>query len=413
MKSKGIFLTVGIMSFLSFWNLNWSQPQWAGLLNFAYQDGQSASLYEFTNNHGGSGSFRVGQMTMFVDSDITENIYFTGEIQSDLFSPNAEQTGFRIRSAAVTATNIPKWRTNLQFGKFNTIFGSHPDRRLPLDNPLFDAPLAYTYRVNLDPEGGWVTHSARQNTGDLGIRQLSLIDKEMTQTGVKAFGRLGSSKLHYAVSLTNNPPSNPREVNINNANSGAVKLSWIADHSTDFGFSYAQGGYLNSLDAVTNTNNPNFQDMTGGAALPAGLRNPSSYQQYLYGFHWNWKRSRYELNSEFILSSFEVPNNPQSADLSAQSFYVQGKYNFTTNFFGAARYDTLNFDDMTYNDLLIPAISRKWDDNVTRFEVGVGSFLNPSTLAKFTYQNTDSDYQNAAGFTLDSDLVSGSVTVIF
>lgn len=412
MNLKGIFFRVGLLIFISAFKCAWSQPQWAGLLHFSYQDGQAAALQQFTDNHGGSGTFRIGQMTMFVDSDITENIYFTGEIQSDLLSPNPDQNDFRIRSAAVTATNIPKWKTNIQIGRFNTVFGSHPDRRLPLDNYLFDAPLAYTYRVNLDPDGGWVPNTARQNTGDFGVRQLSLIDKDMTQTGIKAFGRLNATKLHYAFSLTNNPPSNPRNVNINNGVSTAMKLNWIADHSTDFGFSYAQGGYLNSLDAVTNVNNDNFNAMTGGNPLALNLRNTSSYQHYLYGFHWNWRRSRYEINSEIIMSSFQVPNNTR--DLDSQALYIQGKYNFTSNFFGAARYDVLDFNNTALVDPANLNIARKWDDNVKRFEVGVGSFLNPSTLAKFTYQNTDSAYRNdAAGLTLDSNLVAGTITVIF
>ena len=410
MNLKGIFNRAGLLGILLPMNIAWSQPQWAGLLHFSYQDGQAAAGHEFTDNHGGPGTFRIGQMTMFIDSDITENIYFTGEIQSDLLNSNPEQSDFRIRSAAVTATNIPKWRTNLQIGRFNTVFGSHPDRRLPLDNYLFDAPLAYTYRVNLDPDGGWVPDSARQNTNDLGVRQLSLIDKDMTQTGIKAFGRLNTTKLHYAFSLTNNPPSNPRNVNLNNGISGAMKLNWIADHSTDFGFSYAQGGYLNSLIAVTDNTDNRFIAMTGGNPLPLNFRNTSSYQHYLYGFHWNWRRSRYEINSEVILSSFEVPNNTR--DLGSQSIYIQGKYNFTTNFFGAARYDVLDFDNQQLVDVVPTGNARKWDDNVKRFEVGVGSFLNPSTLAKITYQNTDSAYQSPQ-FTLDSNLVSGSVTVIF
>ncbi|MBT3786019.1 hypothetical protein HOF92_13675 [bacterium] len=405
MKSKGFSAKAVLVSLILATKMSWSQPQWAGLFHFAYQDGQSASLFDFTNNHGGSGSFRVGQMTLFLDSDITREIYFTGEVQSDLLSSAEEQTNFRIRSAAVTATNIPKWRTNLQFGKFNTIVGSHPDRRLPIDNALFDAPLAYTYRVNLDPDGGWVTPDESFANSD--IRRIGLIGKDMTQTGIKAFGRLGASKLHYALAFTNNPVSNPRTVNVNNGISSALKINWVADHSTDFGFSYSQGGYLDSL-AKLDAANPS-RDLDFGPALTGAALNPSNYQHYLYGFHWNWKRSRYELNSEVLLSSFEVPNNPASKDLSAQAFYVQGKYHFTKNFFGAARFDSLSFDNTTYAPFTA-GVTQKWDDDVIRYEVGVGSFLNPSMLAKFTYQNTDVDLP---GNLLDSDLVAGSVTVIF
>jgi hypothetical protein len=49
---------------------------------------------------------------------------------------------------------------------------------------------------------------------------------------------------------------------------------------------------------------------------------------------------------------------------------------------------------------------------VTRIEAGIGNFINPSTLAKLSYQTTS--YETPTGFVKkDFDLVAGSLSVIF
>ncbi len=404
MNLTGKTLTLLFLGLIASSSRTISQTKIAGLLNFRYSDGQGGATYDTTYNHGGASSFGISQLTLFLDGDITDEMFFTGEIQSDLYNPNAEQTDFQIRTAAVTVTNLRKWRTNLQFGRFNTVFGTFPDRRLPLDNPLFDAPLAYSHRVNLDPNGGWVPPETLGN-----IRNFSIIDKELTQTGIKAFSRLRGSKLEYAFALTNNPVSNPRTVSGNNGLSASMRLHWVADHATSFGVSYSQGGYLNSLSNVDPNNAT--RPLPANTILATNRFNISAYQHRLLGAHWNWERDRYQVYTEFMDSSFDVPNNPQAQSLNSQSFYVESKYHFTKNFFGAFRFDTLSFDSTFYAPLTAGVSTpQKWDNDVNRVEVGMGTFVNDSTLAKVTYQTSDFDLPGNAR---DFNLLAGSVTVVF
>lgn len=376
----------------------------AGLFHFAYQDGQRGSTFANTNNQGGSSTFSVGQLTLFLDADIREDMYFTGEIQSDLFTTTGTQRDFYIRSAAVTVTDLKKWNTNLQFGKFNTVFGSFVDRRLSIDNPLFDAPLAYSQHVNIDPSSGWVSPDALNTRAGVPFRAITLAGRNLSSTGVKLFNRIRGTKLSYAASITNNPASNNKDVNVNNGLTVATKLHWQADHSTGFGMSLSQGGYLDNLNNLV-------VGQTISAAQFARRLDTSNYKQTKLGLHFKWKRSRYQIHSEYISSAFDVPNNPTDQEITANSVYVEGKYDFTKNFFAAGRFDSMNFENNNYAPIFTPGLgAQKWDDDVTRIELGVGNYINESTLAKFTYQTTDYDRQT---FNPDFDLVSGSVTVVF
>lgn len=384
-----------------------AQPRMAGLFDFQVKDGQPGANYESTYNHDDSATFAVGRVTLFLDADINEEMYFTGELQSDLFNTQARNTDFYIRTAAVTVTDVPKWRTNIQFGRFNSIFGTYVNRRLPLDNPLFDAPLAYSHLVNLDLDAGWVTPDFNISTTE-DVRSISLAGKQQIGTGVKFFAPVRGTKLNYALSLTNNPSSNPRQINTNGGLTASMKMHWIADHTTNFGFSFSSGSYLNSLGKL-DPNNASMRDPILGAALTAPQLETSSYLQTKFGFHWNWERERYQVHTEYIASSFDVPNNPSDDTLDSASFYIEGKYNFTKNLFGAARYDMLTFEDNVYAPLNV-GVAQKWDDNVTRIEIGMGNFINESTLAKVTYQTTDYDLPDNQK---DYDLFAGQVSVIF
>lgn len=402
-KTAGLLLASLCMSF----HVLEAQPRMAGLFDFQMKDGQPGANYESTYNHDDSATFAVGRLTLFLDADINKEMYFTGELQSDLFNTQARNTDFYIRTAAVTVTDVPKWRTNIQFGRFNSIFGTYVNRRLPLDNPLFDAPLAYSHLVNLDLDAGWVTPDFNILT-TTDVRAISLAGKQQVGTGIKFFAPVRGTKLNYAFSLTNNPSSNPRQINTNGGLTASMKMHWIADHTTNFGFSFSSGSYLNSLGKL-DPNNALLRNPNLGAPLTASQLEASSYLQTKFGFHWNWERQRYQVHTEYIASSFEVPNNPSDNTLDSASFYIEGKYNFTKNLFGAARYDMLTFENNVYAPLNV-GVAQKWDDNVTRVELGMGNFINESTLAKITYQTTDYDLPDNQK---DFDLIAGQVSVIF
>ncbi|MCO4782792.1 MAG: hypothetical protein KC646_10755 [Candidatus Cloacimonetes bacterium] len=404
-NSKSIVRTAAAFAICLSLNQNtFAEAHISGLFHFNYTDGQRGADLNSTYVHNDSLGFSIGQMNLFVEGDVARNTYYTGEIVSDLYTNNQEERPFRLRTASVTMTNLWKYKANVEFGKFDTIFGTWTERRLPIDNPLFSAPLAYSYKVHLNPDGGFVPPAIR-NIGNADIRQIGIVGPDITNTGAKLFGRLSNTKLSYAFTASNNSLSNSKDTNINNALNVAAKLHWDADHNTSFGVNVSQGAYMNSL-SILDPLSPQ-RDATYGNVVGATRLNTSSYLQTLIGGYLNYKYGRLQMNTEYISSTYQVPN--LSDDLIADAFYVEGKVNFTKEFFGAARYDSLAFNDNKYrlNNTLAPT---KWDDNLTRMEVAVGSYVNPSTLAKVSYQSTDFDLANNRK---DFDLVSGSFTVVF
>ncbi|PCJ17434.1 MAG: hypothetical protein COB02_13500 [Candidatus Cloacimonadota bacterium] len=402
LKSKKTFFAV--MMCIGFSQKHFAEAHISGLFHFRYTDGQKGADLNSTAVHNDSMGFSIGQMNLFIEGDISKNTYYTGEVVSDLYTNDREERPFRLRTASVTMTNLWRYKSNVEFGKFDTIFGSWTERRLPIDNALFSAPLAYSYKVHLSPNAGFISPAVR-NIGNSDIREIGIIGPDITNTGAKLFGRVDDTKLSYAFSATNNSLSNSKDTNINNSINIAAKLHWDADQNTSFGVSASQGAYLNSL-SILDPASPQ-RDASFGSVLGTTRLNTSAYLQTLLGGYINYKYGRLQLNSEFISSTFQVPNLRD--DLVVDSFYVEGKINFTKEFFGAARFDTLTFNDDKYrlNNTLTAV---KWDDNLTRAEIGVGTFLNPSTLAKLTYQTTDFDLKKNRK---DFDLLSGSFTVIF
>lgn len=406
--SKQLFLWFGTALKLGFLTAGWFMTcspvlaiDMAGLFNFQFKDGQNGATYDATYNHNGSATFAVGQFSLFLDGDISPTSFFAAELQSDLFSNEAELQPWQIRTASVTMLQVGKgWKTDLQIGKFNSLLGEFPRRRLPFDNPLFDAPLAYSHMVNLDPDGGFVPLGLGND-----VRAFSLLGKEMVQTGINATARLRNTKLEYALALVNNPAGNERDVNINNNLTPQVRLHWNADNNFNFGVNVSQGGYLNSVDKVVS---PASSFIYGDfAKAPQGA---GSYHQTIVNSYFNYRANRIMAHSEYTAASFETPNVP--TDLEAKSLYIETKYSFTKDLFCGLRYDILNFDNRRFSTSNDPLSLKKWDYDITRIEAGLGNFINPNTLAKFTYQSTT--YETPPGFIKrDFDLVAGSLSVIF
>ncbi|MCJ8344529.1 hypothetical protein MJH12_03240, partial [bacterium] len=144
-SKKMIQASFALLMCASFYQTNYAEAHISGLFHFQYTDGQAGADLNSTYVHNDSLGFSIGQMNLFIEGDIARNTYYTGEIVSDLYTNDREEGPFRLRTASVTMTNVGKYKTNVEFGKFDTIFGSWTERRLPIDNALFSAPLAYSY----------------------------------------------------------------------------------------------------------------------------------------------------------------------------------------------------------------------------------------------------------------------------
>lgn len=367
----------------------------SGMFDFRYSDGQPGANYGTGNYHSASPTFGVGQLSVFVDGDIDENMFFSAEFEAGLFqniTPTNEEN-YRLRKASVTILNMQNSGASLEVGRFDTIAGAFAERRLPLQNPLIDNPLMYSYRVNLFADGGFVPNGEN--------RELSMVDKNMTQTGMKLFGHMKGSKLHYALSITNNAPATPMATNGDNSLGTTARLAWVADRDTRFGLSISDGSWMRSFSL-------------NGPALPAGplvgKNILNEYRQSLFSGFWDQRWHRFDVHAEYMKSGFDVPNLPtRNATLDVTGYYGEVKYSFTRNLFAAGRFGAMDFEDNTFTT--INAVPRTWDTDLTRTELGIGTFVNENALAKLSWQSTNYDVPNAVK--PDYDVISGSLSVAF
>jgi len=104
-----------------------------------------------------------------------------------------------------------------------------------------------------------------------------------------------------------------------------------------------------------------------------------------------------------------VGETPFVGNPTAHSYYVEGKYSFPAGLYLAARWDELRYTKV--QGTTGPA--RPWDDDVRRFEGGVGYRIHKNLLAKAAYQSITLDSKVGANSDRRFDILAASAVVTF
>jgi hypothetical protein len=115
--------------------------------------------------------------------------------------------------------------------------------------------------------------------------------------------------------------------------------------------------------------------------LPAGTT-ANDYFQNLAGVSADWKWSRLWLMGEYFQNHYDTPVRADGLD--NQSYYVQAVYSFRPAWNACVRYDAMRFDEV--EDSAGNAMS--WDENVERWETGVGYHVSRDLILKGVTQFT-------------------------
>jgi hypothetical protein len=116
--------------------------------------------------------------------------------------------------------------------------------------------------------------------------------------------------------------------------------------------------------------------------LPAG-KTVNDYFQNLYGVSADWKCWRLWLMGEYWWNHWDTPVREDG--LGNQSYYVQAVYSFLPGWDASARYDAMRFaevEDSAGNVMT-------WDENVERWETGVGYHVSRELILKAVAQFTN------------------------
>ena len=312
----------------------------------------------------------------------------------------SEQTGVFLYGAYATWTPDLERDLHVMAGKIPNPIGTYPARTYSNKNPLLGMPLIYQYHTSfrgdilvpdldgLLSEAGRGQYGVDYVPGDGGWRGMPIIYDFCWDVGIVALGSI--RPIEFSLGATNGTPSNSQPGRDNNGDKSIMGRLGIAPiPSLRLGVSASTGAYMGD-------------DLE--PSLPVGT-SAERYDQTLFMADAEWAFDRVELRGEGILNTWETPN---LGDLTVRGYYVEGKYSFGVGAFVAARLDQLLFDDVQGTT----GPPRPWDDDVRRFEGGVGYRFDRHVLAKAVYQTTTLD-PGPAGSSRSSSVVGAQLSLGF
>jgi hypothetical protein len=326
------------------------------------------------------------RLSLFVDAQIGSHLYAFVQARADNgFDPGEGGQRLRLDEYALRYTPWDDGRFNLQVGKFSTMVGNWTPRHDSWDNPFVTAPLPYENLTGL-----WDTNAARSvdelltwagvlPKPDQGgaflapYRNVPVIWGPSYATGASVFGKIGQVEYSLEVkntSLSSRPGTwSPTDTQWQNPTYSG-RLGYTPNEMWSLGVSASAGTYL--------------QPGAEPTLLPG--RNLDQYLEIVLGQDIGFAWHHVQLWAEAYEARFEIPG---IGNADTEAYYVEAKYKFTPQFFGALRWNQQvfsSFVDSAGQDL-------RWSRNVWRLDVGPGYRFSAYTQVKVQYsiEHQDAD----------------------
>ncbi|MEY2496719.1 MAG: hypothetical protein QOD12_275 [Verrucomicrobiota bacterium] len=306
------------------------------------------------------------RLSLFFDAQLGSHVYFFVQSRFDRgFDPRDEGAQIRLDEYALRVTPWDDGRFTLQAGKFATVVGNWVPRHLSWENPFVNAPLSYENVTPLEdkaaPYYGYLTGLLR----DSKYEYIPVIWGPVYATGISVAGRIG--QFDYAAevknaALSSRPESwNATETGFDNPTVSA-RVGFRPNQMWNFGFSASDGAYLRPEAMST---------------LPYG-REIGDFHQRVLGQDISFAWHHVQLWAEFYEARFEVPG---VGDADTFAYYLEAKYKFTPQFFGALRWNQQFFADVPdgYGGIA------PWGHDMWRADIAAGYRFTPHTQLKIQY----------------------------
>jgi hypothetical protein len=330
----------------------------------------------FTDNRG----LLNPRLTLFLDAQLGAQVYAFVQARADRgFDPSESDAEVRLDEWAVRWTPWKDGRFSAQIGRFGSIVGNWIPRHDSWDNPFVTAPLPYENLTGIWDR--WAADSTEtlvywghvptveysdfgDGYSDKWLRS-PIIWGPSYATGAAIFGRIG--KVEYAAeiknaSLSSRPESwNIGEVDFQNP-TFSTRFGFRPNPTWNFGMSASAGAY-HLPEAVP--------------SLATG-KDLSDYRQIVLGQDISFEWHQLQVWAEFYEARFEVPF---VGDADTFAYYVEAKYKFSTQSFGALRwnqqlYGTLR-DEYGGN--------QRWGNDLWRLDAALGRRFTAHTQLKLQY----------------------------
>jgi hypothetical protein len=326
-------------------------------------------------------SFFNPRLTLFLDAQLGSKVYLFAQGRADRgFDPGYEESRVGIDEYAVRFTPWEDGRFSFQIGRFATMVGNWALRHGSWENPFITAPLPYE---NLT--GMWDSSSADSletlrawsGFGDSGYTsskadllasrrlRIPLIWGPSYNTGLAAFGQIG--KVEYAVEFKNTALSS----RVDSWDGTAVqwqhptvsgRIGYRPSQNWNFGFSGSTGTYLHPDAAASIAPGEGFED----------------YRQTTLGQDLRFEWHRWQVWAEVFESRFEVPG---VGNADSVAYYIETKYKFTPQLFGAFRWGQHLFGTLPDGN----GGSEPWGGDISRAELALGYRFTAHSQLKLQY----------------------------
>lgn len=331
------------------------------------------------------------RLTLFLDTQIGSQIYFFAQSRLDRgFDPSNHGAQVRLDEYALRITPWGDGRLTVQIGKFATVVGNWVPRHGSWDNPFVNAPLVYE---NITPVSDKIAPASVSDFVSASLADKyelnSVIWGPSYASGVSLSGRL--DRFDYAVEMKNaSLSSRPESWWVTESGfeppTFSTRVGFRPNEAWNFGFSASEGPYFRREAEPT---------------LPPG-RDIGDFREFVLGQDASFAWRHLQVWAEFYEARFQVPR-VGNADTFA--YYVEAKYKFTPQLFGAIRWNQQFFGDVSNPD----GESLRWSQDIERIDLAAGYRFTSHTQLKLQY----SFQHDITGQANDNHLVAAQLTTRF
>jgi hypothetical protein len=329
------------------------------------------------------------RLSLFLDAQIGTHVYFFTQSRVDRdFDPHDQDVRIRLDEYALRINPAEGDCFDLQVGKFATVVGNFVQRHLSWENPFINAPLPYENLTAVSDA------EAPANALDFLAGFLPDEDKNLPviwgpsyATGASIAGKIG--EFNYALEVKNSAlASRPKswdatEIGFDHPTVSG-RLGYRPNEAWNFGLSASDGPYLRPEAEQT---------------LPMG-QSLGDFRELLLGQDISYAFHHLQLWAEFYEVRFQVP---RVGDVDTFAYYLEGKYKFTPQFFGAMRWNQQLYSSVSDG----VGGSMRWGHDLWRVDTSIGYRFTAHAQLKlqYSFQDANSDSRDlrhtlAAQFTL-------------
>ena len=354
--------------------------EWNAWADAEVSYGQETSHYFYNSIHVTEKDWRLG----ISDLNVLAKTTLTPSLSVNLRARLQREQGKELSVFKLPLANItfapPTQNWSVAVGRFITPFGNFAARQHPKDRELINVPLSNAYYTNVSPKVGFVERMGEEPFPLDGVVEWGspLLYTGGYSNGIRWDWDGIPDKLHVAVALTNGTPNILHDVGDFSNVAVMGKLRYRPVYFWEQQVSMSYGTFQMESEANT-TADPQIRQFLIGTDAQVG-----------YKF--------WEFTGEVIYASYDVPTfipglslfSDENLNLSTTSLLVRAKYEFPflSGAYAAGTVEHLSFGKLEENG---PFELSHWDDDVWRFNLGIGYKLNTFLLfrANYLWQEVD------------------------